>query len=251
METLNWQLYSTSPHTLSSNPQPESHYHCHQSLQVGVWTKDDANDFIFSTELVELPSPFSCMFGIETSIIFPFCWPRVGRNWRILRQKEEFSSLRFSPPLLHPLFVNTMARLVKVMNLWLSLSPCLFLFWGLFHYFPFPFQLQSSHSQTDQLFINAHTCPIWLLPACVLLTFLHFSSGSICFLLFNTNKTFVLYTSQALMSLGLPLRFLSPRMPGEAPRQCLSIILVWQRRPQVWERYWKKILLSQVKWGLA
>lgn len=180
------------------------------------------------------------MVIIESSITFPFSWLRVGKNWTILRQKEEFSSLRLPPPLLHPLFVNMMARLVEVMNIWLSLSPCFVYFEGI-SIFPFSFPTpQSSHSRTDQLFINAHACPIWLLPACMLLTFLHFSSGSICFLLFNTNKTFVPYTPQALMSLDLPLRFHSPRMPGKAPRQCLSIIMVWQRRPQVWERYCKR-----------
>lgn len=34
-------------------------------------------------------------------------------------------------------------------------------------------------------------------------------------------------------------------------RQRLRVILVWQQRPQVWGRYWKRILLSQVKLGTA
>lgn len=64
MGTLNWQLYSSSPHTLSSIPGPEAHYCCHHSLWVGLWTKGDANvlSSCFPTEWVELLPAFARVF---------------------------------------------------------------------------------------------------------------------------------------------------------------------------------------------
>lgn len=85
-----------------------------------------------------------------------------------------------------------------------------------------------------------------LLPDCTLFPFPWFWSslhGSVCFLVilkpffFRHRCLYVCICDYVHVS-----------MPS---RQCLRVLLVWQQRPQVWGRYWKRILLSQVKLGTA